>query len=49
VGTVAWQVATAVKKLRDLLHDVCPEPAASQSMEVAPDVSEGTQAVRGQR
>jgi RNA polymerase sigma-70 factor (ECF subfamily) len=49
VGTIAWQVATAVKKLRDLLRDVCPEGATPQPMEVDPDVSEGTQAVRSER
>ena len=49
VGTVAWQTATAVKKLRDLLGDTPPGEAASAQPEVTPDVSDGTQAVRTER
>ena len=44
IGTIAWQVATAVKKLRDLLADWCPDAAASPGKEVSPNVSDRTEA-----
>ena len=44
IGTIAWQVATAAKKLRDLLADWCPDAAASPGKEVSPNVSDRTEA-----
>jgi RNA polymerase sigma-70 factor (ECF subfamily) len=49
VGTVAWQVATAVKELRDLLADWCPGAAASPAKEVSPNVSDRTEAAGSER
>jgi RNA polymerase sigma-70 factor (ECF subfamily) len=49
VGTVAWQVATAAKKLRDLLADWCPGVPASPAKEVSPNVSDRTEAAGSER
>jgi RNA polymerase sigma-70 factor (ECF subfamily) len=45
-GTVAWQVAEGLKKLRDLLTDRAPERQATTAMEVSSHVSDRTQAAR---
>jgi RNA polymerase sigma-70 factor (ECF subfamily) len=45
-GTVAWQVAEGLKKLRDLLADRAPERRATTTVEVSSHVSDRTQAAR---
>jgi len=45
-GTVAWQVAEGLKKLRGTLADWAPENQAAPAMEVTSDVSDRTQAAR---
>jgi RNA polymerase sigma-70 factor (ECF subfamily) len=45
-GTVAWQVAEGLNKLRDLLADRAPERRATTAMEVSSHVSDRTQAAR---
>jgi RNA polymerase sigma-70 factor (ECF subfamily) len=49
VGTIAWQVATAVKKLRDLVVEAAPAHSASPESEVTSNVSDRTQAARTER
>lgn len=43
-GTVAWQIAESLKKLRSLLADWAPEGQAVAATEVTSDVSDRTQA-----